>query len=514
MKKTLFISLMLILSLPVFGQGVLTYSGIDNYTLVERTNLRRYDNGKYTGLLSREVRSFLIQDMNRNGDLYYSGDFYVSQDTVKNQKVMVTGIHDAIPSSFIINEYGNVSMREDNGYPSFRSFPSFPRDPVGTGATWRGDSMRAVDPLNNGTVTKIPMTVQYKLLGRENYKGEEVYRISAEWATRYGISYWDFGGDRNLKSAQGSHKAVVLVSVYTGAAVFMTDSVDETFVYNDGTSVQYKGTILQFTEYPPSVPHEDIIPALKRLGAVAVAGTREPAASGFGGTTSGSSATGGGPASGGGGTSGGGSPSSGGTTSGGGSASSAGGALSGGSATSGSLASAGGTAASGETSSGGGPASGGGTASGGGSASKNQISEKISEAVSSSPDLGEKKITVAETDAGIRLSIHDLKFKPDSDELMPGENSRLDEIAAVLKLVKDNMFLVEGHTADTGYPEGEMKVSKARSRKIAEELAKRGIDTNRFICKGWGALKPAADNSTPEGKAINRRVEITILESR
>ena len=502
MKKTLFISLMIFLCLPVFGQGVLTYSGIDNYTLVERTNLRRYDNGKYTGLLSREVRSFLIQDMNRNGDLYYSGDFYVSQDTVKNQKVMVTGIHDAIPSSFIINEYGNVSMREDNGYPSFRSFPSFPRDPVGTGATWRGDSMRAVDPLNNGTVTKIPMTVQYKLLGQENYKGEEVYRISAEWATRYGISYWDFGGDRNLKSAQGSHKAVVLVSVYTGAAVFMTDSVDETFVYNDGTSVQYKGTILQFTEYPPSVPHEDIIPALKRLGAVAVAGTSGGSASGGGGTTSGGSASG----------------TNGALASGG--AATSGGYTSGGSASDGRITSGGGGTASGKSTSGeggissGGTASNGGTASSGGSSSRNQISEKISETVSSAPDLGEKKITVAETDAGIRLSIHDLKFKPDSDELMPGENSRLDEIAAVLKLVKDNMFLVEGHTADTGYPEGEMKVSKARSRKIAEELARRGIDANRFICKGWGALKPAADNSTQEGKAINRRVEITILESR
>ena len=502
MKKTLFISLMIFLCLPVFGQGVLTYSGIDNYTLVERTNLRRYDNGKYTGLLSREVRSFLIQDMNRNGDLYYSGDFYVSQDTVKNQKVMVTGIHDAIPSSFIINEYGNVSMREDNGYPSFRSFPSFPRDPVGTGATWRGESMRAVDPLNNGTVTKIPMTVQYKLLGQENYKGEEVYRISAEWATRYGISYWDFGGDRNLKSAQGSHKAVVLVSVYTGAAVFMTDSVDETFVYNDGTSVQYKGTILQFTEYPPSVPHEDIIPALKRLGAVAVAGTSGGSASGGRGTTSGGSASG----------------TDGALSSGG--AATSGGYTSGGSASDGRITSGGGGTASGKSTSGeggissGGTASNGGTASSGGSSSRNQISEKISETVSSAPDLGEKKITVAETDAGIRLSIHDLKFKPDSDELMPGENSRLDEIAAVLKLVKDNMFLVEGHTADTGYPEGEMKVSKARSRKIAEELARRGIDANRFICKGWGALKPAADNSTQEGKAINRRVEITILESR
>ena len=35
--------------------------------------------------------------------------------------------------------------------------------------------------------------------------------------------------------------------------IFMTDTVDETFIYTDGKSVAYKGTILQFTEYPTSV---------------------------------------------------------------------------------------------------------------------------------------------------------------------------------------------------------------------------------------------------------------------
>lgn len=433
MKKSFiaFISLLGFLTVTVTAQEVISYSGNDNYTLVERTNLRRYDNGKYTGLMSREVRSFLTMTKTRGGNIRYDGDFFIEQDTVKNSQIQFTGIHDAIPSSFFIDEMGNVSMEEDHGYPSFRSFPSFPRTVLNPGDSWKSESTRAVDPLNNGTVTKIPMTIQYTYVRRENYKGEEVYRINAQWATRYGLSYMDYDGDRNLKSANGSHKANILVNCETGAMTFMTDTVDETFVYADGKQVSYKGVILLFTEYPPSVPHEEILPELERIGAVAVADTSDTT------TTSG-----------------------------------------------------------------------------------NYGSDSYAEPVntsswigkSSASSLGDKKITVRETEAGIKLAIHDLKFKPDSAELMPGEAARLDEIAAVLKKAGKNQFLIEGHTADTGYAQGELKVSKERAYAIASELSKRGIDAGRFICKGLGATSPIANNDTPEGKAMNRRVEITILE--
>ena len=51
-----------------------------------------------------------------------------------------------------------------------------------------------------------------------------------------------------------------------------------------------------------------------------------------------------------------------------------------------------------------------------------------------------------------------------------------------------------------------------RAKSIAQELVKRGINEGRLICKGSGSSKPIADNSTAEGKKMNRRVEITILK--
>ena len=131
------------------------------------------------------------------------------------------------------------------------------------------------------------------------------------------------------------------------------------------------------------------------------------------------------------------------------------------------------------------------------------------------PELPKKNaaaITVDQTPAGLRLTIQDLQFEADSAKLLPGEQKRLDNIAAVLKEAGQSQFLIEGHTARVGSTDGEMELSLSRAHAIAEELAKRGIQAGRFICKGSGGNKPVADNSTAEGRARNRRVEITILE--
>jgi outer membrane protein OmpA-like peptidoglycan-associated protein len=71
---------------------------------------------------------------------------------------------------------------------------------------------------------------------------------------------------------------------------------------------------------------------------------------------------------------------------------------------------------------------------------------------------------------------------------------------------------VEGHSASTGNPSGEKQLSLERAKAIVDALTKRGISAKQFIYIGCGSENPIADNSTTEGKAINRRVEITILE--
>ncbi len=120
-------------------------------------------------------------------------------------------------------------------------------------------------------------------------------------------------------------------------------------------------------------------------------------------------------------------------------------------------------------------------------------------------------VDVSDSLTGILFSV-DLKFIPDSPELLPQEAPRIRKIAEMLQeIIKDNEFtiLVEGHTADLGKPVGQMNLSIERTRTVMKALAAEGIPERIFTYKGYGATRPVATNSTEEGRAQNRRVDIT-----
>lgn len=410
MKKLFFVLFCVFVNLNCFSQVLIQYNQDRTYTLVERTDLRRYDNGRYIGLLSREVRSFINQDEHPKYKNFYQGDFYVLEKTKRNSFEVTLGINEAIPSSFTISEDGNLTMIEDNGFPSFRSFPTFPKDKIKIGDKWNATAERAVDPLNKGIITRLPIYIQYQYTGDGKYHDEDIFILKAQWATRYGISYFDSQGDKELKSAMGSHKADIYVSKKTGCALLVRDIVDETFVYQDGNKINFQGFITLFTEYPPAIDREIIIPTLNRI------------------------------------------------------------------------------------------------------AKNNDDKNDDDTQKDFLKDKDVPDISYENTSRGIRLTIQNLQFKPNSSELLPGEENRLNQIAKVLKQAKNSMFLVEGHTASTGNISGEKQLSVERAYTIATELIKRGISAEKFIYKGSGSSKPIASNETPEGMAKNRRVEITILE--
>jgi outer membrane protein OmpA-like peptidoglycan-associated protein len=123
-----------------------------------------------------------------------------------------------------------------------------------------------------------------------------------------------------------------------------------------------------------------------------------------------------------------------------------------------------------------------------------------------------KDVDISSVPEGIRLTIKDIRFAPDSEEFLTSEYPRLDSIALALQRIPDKTFLVEGHTAAIGRSEGEMELSVRRARRMVDELVRRGIKADRFIYKGWGGTRPIGDNTSEEGRSRNRRVEITILE--
>lgn len=488
MKKIFLSAIFFLFFQNVFCQNVLLkYNGSGSYVYIERTDVRRYDNGKYTGLVSREVRSFIAPTSVPSGgkisDRYYDGSFFIDEATKRNSREVNLGINGAVPSSFKISSDGILTMLVDNGYPSFRSFPAFTNQRISIGDKWQAKAERVVDPLNKGIFTKLPILVEYTYLKDELFHGEEVYVFSAQWATRYGISYWDFAGDKDLKSAQGSHKATMYVSKKSGNALVVRDMVDETFIYNDGNIYSFKGSISMFTEYPPAYDKNKLIPALQRVASVSEKEIKEilekPVNESSWIENEKKSS----------------------------------GSIEKNDFESGANSRRNNSYAEKKIAKNENQTYGARNHPQKKKDSADEIQSKISAGKnSSSNSKSEKKVIVENTAAGIRLTMQNLNFKPDSAELLPGENERLDQIAQVLKEVPDQMFLVEGHTASVGYEKGEMKLSVERANSVANALIQRGIPREKFICKGSGGTKPIADNSTPEGKAKNRRVEITILE--
>lgn len=118
---------------------------------------------------------------------------------------------------------------------------------------------------------------------------------------------------------------------------------------------------------------------------------------------------------------------------------------------------------------------------------------------------------VTKTKRGTMLRLKNLQFEPDRAVLLKGEEAKLDEIAKILKESESEFFFVEGHTADVGKPEGEKILSQERAKTVIEKLVKMGIPAEKFIYQGAGGTKPIAPNGTEEGRAQNRRVEITII---
>jgi outer membrane protein OmpA-like peptidoglycan-associated protein len=84
----------------------------------------------------------------------------------------------------------------------------------------------------------------------------------------------------------------------------------------------------------------------------------------------------------------------------------------------------------------------------------------------------------------------------------------VEQIIEMMNQAKDIKLSVEGHTDSDGTDESNLKLSEARAKAVVEAITKGGIDAARLSSAGFGEEKPIADNSTAEGKAKNRRVEL------
>ena len=99
----------------------------------------------------------------------------------------------------------------------------------------------------------------------------------------------------------------------------------------------------------------------------------------------------------------------------------------------------------------------------------------------------------------------ELRFATNSAELTAGDRAAVDRVVPCLA---EGRFEVGGHADASGNDAINEPLSEARARSVLAHLVSRGIDAARLEARGYGSSRPIADNSTPEGRERNRRVEL------
>jgi len=90
----------------------------------------------------------------------------------------------------------------------------------------------------------------------------------------------------------------------------------------------------------------------------------------------------------------------------------------------------------------------------------------------------------------------------------------LDSVAKVIVKYNKTLVEVDGHTDSVGSAESNLALSERRANTVAEYLISRGVKRDRTIVVGAGEQYPVASNSTAQGRALNRRVELSLLPIR
>lgn len=123
----------------------------------------------------------------------------------------------------------------------------------------------------------------------------------------------------------------------------------------------------------------------------------------------------------------------------------------------------------------------------------------------------ELQVPLAKISSGNSVVLNNVFFETDKADLR--EASRV-ELNKLVQFLGDNPALrieIGGHTDNVGSDESNQKLSEARASAVVNYLISKGVAANRLQAKGYGELKPVADNATEEGRARNRRTEFTVL---
>jgi len=106
------------------------------------------------------------------------------------------------------------------------------------------------------------------------------------------------------------------------------------------------------------------------------------------------------------------------------------------------------------------------------------------------------------------VAVYGIRFETGKAAILPDSESVLGEIVKLLQQNPDLKLRVEGHTDNQGNAAANQSLSEKRAQAVVAWLTAHGVEAGRLTAKGLGQTKPVEDNSTEDGRAKNRRVEL------
>ena len=110
-----------------------------------------------------------------------------------------------------------------------------------------------------------------------------------------------------------------------------------------------------------------------------------------------------------------------------------------------------------------------------------------------------------------KVDLYGIYFDTDKATLKAESEGTLQQVLALLKGKPELRLEIGGHTDSQASDTHNLDLSRRRAQSVVKWLTDKGLAANRLQAEGFGESRPVADNETPAGRALNRRVEIRDL---
>lgn len=376
------------------------YNAGDSYRILSLVHEDVYFNGEFSHHAEIVNRiSVNVTDVDENGNGTHEATFMTSESSSNETGKAVFSWGEEYESVFTRTPQGVYTISDEYFMPVVRNVPTFPQKDLKPGDTWTANGEEAHDlrrGFNLETPFKVPFTVKYKYIGKENVEGKELHKITAQYTMNFTNKQRPVDNRIDYPyTTMGYSNQTIYWDAINGCINSYSEEFRILIETAYGTTAVFEGTA--------SAEISDFVTTKVKT-----------------------------------------------TT--------------------------------------------------------NEIENQLK-------DLGVENTQVTKTDKGLTISIENIQFLPDSAVLRDSEKEKLKKIAQILSTYKENDLLITGHTALAGSAQARQKLSEERASSVASYLIELGVkDAYHIFSRGFGANQPIADNTTEEGKARNRRVEITILD--